>query len=87
MGSDFNRDRSSNRIAIAFRAAQSKGNGIADLSHLIAQHADLRCVSILENNLKPAVVVEIAQHKGAAVVWKVKGHRPGDIGESAVTVV
>ena len=87
MRSDLDCDRSSYRITIAFRAAQSESNRVADLFHGVAQNAELRRVPILEDDLESPIVVQVGQHKRAAVIGKIQPGCAGDIGECTVVIV
>src|ERR1700694_1663252 len=54
-------DCTPNRIAIALMAAQPEGDGVADVCHHVMQNSHLRSISVLEDDLEPAVVVDAGE--------------------------
>src|SRR5262249_23617720 len=68
----FDHDCGTNRIPIAFLAAQTEGDRIADSLHAVAQQSDLRRITVFQQNFDSAVVIEIGKCEGAAVIRKVE---------------
>src|SRR5581483_6614219 len=65
-------DGCSDAVAIALVSPQAEGDGVAQMLHGIAQDAQLGSIPVLENNLDPAVAIEIGQSEGAAVVAEIQ---------------
>src|SRR5690242_1135929 len=61
-------DNCADPIAIAPSAAQSESDGWRQRQHYIAQHAKLRSIAILQEYFQPAIVIEIGQREGPAVL-------------------
>src|SRR5271156_2491879 len=57
-----------NRIAITLRSPQCKRDAQTERAQSILDHPDLWGSPVLENYIQPAVVVEIGERKGTAVV-------------------
>ena len=74
-------------VAIAFGSAQTEADGIVEIRHGVLQDSKLRTGAIFQNDFKAAVVVQIGQRKGAAVVEKIESGNSGEIGEGAIGVV
>jgi len=74
-------------VAIAFGTAQTEADGIAEVRHCVLQYPELRTGTIFQNDFKAAVVVQIGQSEGAAVVEKIEAGNPGEIGERSIGVV
>ena len=55
--------------------------------HRVVQNPQLGGIAIFKNDLQPPVMVEIGEHKGAAVLGKVQPHRTRDLGKRAIAVV
>ncbi len=83
----FQRDRCTDRVAIAPGPTQAKCDRVSNILHNIAKDAELRSVAILEDDLKPSVAVQVGQCKRSAILQKVEPHDPGHLGKGAVTVV
>ena len=80
-------DACADGVAIAFGTAQTEADGIAEVRHGVLQNPELRTGAILQNDFKTAIVIQIGQSKGAAVVEKIEAGNAGDVGEGAVAVV
>src|ERR1700730_245146 len=72
MSTRFDHYCSPDRIAVAFCSAQAECDRVANVLDCVAQYAKLRCVSVLEDNFQPPVVVQVGQDKCAAVIRKVQ---------------
>src|SRR5256885_3393834 len=74
-------------VTIAFGTAQTEAHGIAEVRHGVLQDSELRTSAIFQNDFKTAIMVQIGQSKGAAVVEKIETGHSGEVGERAVGVV
>src|SRR5438034_1325222 len=80
-------DACADGVAIAFDATQTEADGIAEIGHRVLQDSKLRTGAIFEDNFKAAIVVQIGQSEGAAVVEKIEAGNSGEVGEGAVPIV
>ncbi len=78
-------DNGTDRVAIAFHAAQAEGNRRRKVSHYVLQDAQLRAVAIFQEDFLATVMVEIREREGATVFEKIETNGAGDIGKRAVT--
>src|SRR5271156_5763096 len=77
----------SNRVRVAFLPLKAKRNRRSELRHYILQQSNLRAVPILQQNLYPAVLVEIRKRKGSAVLNEIETNNSRHIGKSSVTII
>ena len=72
-------DARPNRIAVAFRPAQEEGDGMPYVSKLIPQNSNLRRIPVLEDELQAAILVNVGERKGSAVLGEVQSRRCRDV--------
>src|ERR1700677_443555 len=68
----FHADGRANGVGIALYAAQTEGDGRRQIFDHILQQSKLRSIAILEKYLLPAILIEIGQCKGAAILQEVE---------------
>src|SRR2546430_2696024 len=74
-------------VAIAFGSAQTEADRITEVRHGVLQNSELGTGAIFQNDFKTAIVIQVSQSEGAAVVEKIEAGNSGEVGEGAVGVV
>ena len=73
--SRFDRDRGSDRIAIAFLSSQRKAMELPDILHRVVQDAQLRGIAVFQDHFQPPVMIDVRQRKRAAVLQESPSNR------------
>src|SRR5258708_688886 len=85
--SGLHRDRGTDRISIAFAAAQTESDRWRKFLRHILQEPQLGTIAVLQKHFQPAIVVEVSERECPAILDKIHAYRARDVGKRSIPVV
>ena len=86
-GAAFNGHGGSDGVAIALGAAQSKCNRRWQIARGVLQQPELRSIAILQDYFEAAIMIEIGEREGAAILDEIKPHHGGGVRKRSIAIV
>ncbi len=83
----FHRNRGADGVAIAVSATETKSDRRRKVLHHILQEAQLRTIAIFQENFQPAIMIEIGEGEGPAILEEVQTHGARNVRKRAIAVV